>query len=182
MIQKIKKEELRTMNEKETLILRGCGGDLQEWVDGISGILRDAGILKGDFQNCAAFQDGDITCLLFPFEGADLDVGKLAMWRLQTMQDFHGIWLSDFVDNHLGGFRQKKPDCPLIGQNGNVFHLIAKAAQTLKQNNLWNEAEEMQKRALHAGSYMESLSIIGDYVNITSSDEAEDESESMHME
>lgn len=185
MIQKVKIEELRTMSGKEGLILRGCGGDLQEWVNGISGILKDAEILKGDFQDCITFQDGEITCLLFPFEGTDLDVGKLAVWRIQTVQDFHGIWLSDFVENQLGGFiesgEQKKPDCPLIGQDGNIFNLVGIASRTLKQNDMQSQAEEMQKRIFSSHSYDEALSIIMDYVNITSADGTE-ENEDMTME
>ena len=33
-------EELKNMSHQEGLILQGCGGDLQEWIDGINGILR----------------------------------------------------------------------------------------------------------------------------------------------
>ena len=29
-------DELCQMNDQEGLILQGCGGDLQEWVDGIN--------------------------------------------------------------------------------------------------------------------------------------------------
>ena len=32
-------DELRQMNDQEGLILQGCGGDLQEWVDGINELL-----------------------------------------------------------------------------------------------------------------------------------------------
>ena len=35
--------------------------------------------------------------MLFPFEGVELDVGRLAMWRIQTHDQFGGTWLSDFV-------------------------------------------------------------------------------------
>ena len=37
-------EELRNMSYQEGLILQGCGGDLQKWIDGINGILREQGI------------------------------------------------------------------------------------------------------------------------------------------
>ena len=43
------------------------------------------------------------------------------MWRLQTHEHFGGKWLSDYVENDLGGFltegtaEQKKPDRKLIG-------------------------------------------------------------------
>ena len=33
-------DELCQMNDQEGLILQGCGGDLQEWVDGTSKIAR----------------------------------------------------------------------------------------------------------------------------------------------
>lgn len=185
-IKKIKIEELRTMQDKEALILRGCGGNLQEWTDGISEELRSKGILKGKFQNFLTFKDENSTCLLFPFEGAELDVGKLAVWRMRTAGMYGGTWLSDFVENRLGGFteaeqpEQKKPDCPLIGQDSNIFHLVGIASRTLKQNNLHSEAEEMQQRVFSSHSYSEALCIIGDYVNITSSDDMEEE-EAMEM-
>ena len=37
------------MDSQEGLSLQGCGGSLQEWVDGINGLLTEAGILlEGD--------------------------------------------------------------------------------------------------------------------------------------
>ena len=38
-------DELRHMNDQEGLILQGCGGDLQEWVDGINELFAQTGIL-----------------------------------------------------------------------------------------------------------------------------------------
>ena len=37
--------ELRRMTNQEGLILQGCGGDMQEWVDGINELLTQEGIL-----------------------------------------------------------------------------------------------------------------------------------------
>ena len=34
------------MEGKDGLILQGCGGDAQEWVDGINEMFTEAGILK----------------------------------------------------------------------------------------------------------------------------------------
>ena len=45
-VKTISKDELRRMNGKEGLILQSCGGDPQEWLDGINGLLNDEGILK----------------------------------------------------------------------------------------------------------------------------------------
>lgn len=64
-----------------------------------------------------------------------------------------------------------KPDCPLIGQNGNIFNLMAIASLTLRQNGMPEQAKEMSKRIVDtAQSYDEALCIIGEYVNITSVD------------
>ena len=80
--------------------------------------------------------------MLFDFESVDLDVGKLAMWRLTTYGTIGGTWLSDYVPNRLGGFLEKsepsveKPSCPLIGQDGNIFNLVGIAARTLREAGL----------------------------------------------
>ena len=53
-------EDLRRMEEKEGLVLQGCGGDLKEWVDGINDMLTEAGILKEGtrFEDVCAFLYG----------------------------------------------------------------------------------------------------------------------------
>lgn len=38
-IREISENNLRRMENQEGLIIQGCGGDLQEWVDGIKDIL-----------------------------------------------------------------------------------------------------------------------------------------------
>ena len=170
-------DDLRRMDDKEGLILLGCGGELQEWLDGINEMLTDVGILKNGskFEQISTFEHDGLTCLLYPFEGVDLNIGKLAMWRLQTHSNFGGTWLSDFVPNRLGGFigepaeEPGKPDCALIGQDGNVFNLVGIAARTLREHGLKDQAKEMTDRVFASGSYGEALCIIGEYVNITDS-------------
>ncbi len=177
-ISTITTEDLRRMEGKEGLILQGCGGDLQEWVDGINEMLTEMGILKEGsiFKDVSTFQYGELTCLLYSFEEVKLEMGKLAMWRLQTHGDFGGTWLSDFVPNRLGGFigesapKPEKPDCALIGQDGNIFNLVGLAARTLCRNHREDQAKEMSDRAFASGSYHEALNIIGEYVNITDSE------------
>lgn len=181
-INTITTDDLRRMEGKDGLILQGCGGDLKEWVGGINGLFTEAGILKGGskFEDVSTFQYDGLTCLLYPFEGVDLDIGKLAMWRLQTRETFGGTWLSDFVPNRLGGFigepapEPEKPDCALIGQDGNIFNLVGIAARTLREHDRKDQAKEMTDRVFASGSYGEALCIIGEYVNITDS-EAEPE-------
>lgn len=188
-VKRISTDELRHMKGKEGLILQGCGDDLNEWVDGINGMLTEEGILlEGSrFQNCSTFEHDGLTCLLFPFDDVKLDVGKLAIWRLRTHGNFGSTWLSDYVPNRLGGFldgqKQEKPDCPLIGQDGNIFNLMGIASRTLRESGLPNQAKEMCERIHESGSYDEALNIIGDYVNITSVDDmGEDYEEGMGMQ
>lgn len=98
--------ELRQMKGQEGLVLQGCGGDIQQWVDGINELLTlEEILLEGTaFKNVKSFQYEGLTNLLFPFEDVKLNMGKLAIWRLQSHETFGGTWLSDYVSNHLGGF------------------------------------------------------------------------------
>lgn len=59
-----------------------------------------------------------------------------------------------------------KPDCKLIGEDGNVFNLISIASRTLEKHGVSWKADEMRKRIYDCDSYDEALRIIGEYVNI----------------
>ena len=94
------------MADREGLVLQGCGGDLQEWVDGINGLLTEEGILRNGtkFTEAYAFFHDGLTNLLLRFrETADLDIGRLVAWRLATYDQFGGTWLSDYIPNRLEG-------------------------------------------------------------------------------
>ena len=181
MIRQIEKEELRTMHGREGLILQGCGGDLKEWTDGINQMLEQEGILpKGKrLDDVAVFRNEGMTNLLFFFGEEKLDMGKLAAWRLKTRYHFGSTWMSDYVDNRLGGFLHEavaeKPDCALIGEDGNIFNLMGIAARTLRENGMEDKAEEMEKRITEGGcqDYYEALNIIDQYVTITGKEEPE---------
>ena len=182
----IETEQIRRMGEKEGLILQGCGGDPKEWLDGINDMLTENGILRNGskFESCMVFEHKGCTSVLFPFEGVELNMGRLAMWRLQTHEQFGGTWLSDYVPNKLGGFiseeqsqERRKPDCPLIGQDSNIFSLMGIASHTLKQNGMAVEAREMCYKIMGCGSYAEALTILDDYVTIVSIDEYAEEDE-----
>lgn len=184
------------MSSTEGLVLQGCSGELKEWIDGINGLFKRSGILLEDSEfkedDCYTFKNGGLTCLLFPFsDDISIDLGKMAMWRLQTHQDLGGTWFSDYVDNRLGGFikendspeEKAKPDCALIGEDGNIFNLMGIASRTLKENGMANEAQERCERVRSSGSYYEALGVIGEYVNITSSEDmTEDESEGIALQ
>lgn len=190
-IRLISTEQLRRMEDQEGLVLQGCGGDPQEWVDGINEILAQECILKkgAGFEEAYTFRHDGLTCMLFPFkEDMELDVGKLAAWRLASYSTFGGTWLSDYVPNRLGGFIQKqksslegaKSDCPLIGEDGNIFRIMGIASEALRENGMQEQAEEMRSRIFQCQSYDSALSIIGDYVNITAKEQAEELSMEMN--
>ena len=94
-IEKITADDLRDMEHQEGLVLQGCGGEAQEWLDGINDLLTQDGILQNGnrFETVKVFQHDGLTNLLFPFEDIQVDMGKLAMWRLQTHGAFGGTWL-----------------------------------------------------------------------------------------
>ncbi len=174
MIREKATEDLRHMTDEEGLILQGCGGDLQEWVDGINELLTQEGILLNGskFENAATFQHDGLTNLLLSFDGVQLNVGKLAMWRIQTHSQFGGTWLSDYVPNRLGGFldqpnqqERAKPYCSLIEQDGNIFNLMGAASRTLREHGMDAQAKEMCDRITggNCHTYHEALCIISEY-------------------
>ena len=59
-----------------------------------------------------------------------------------------------------------KPKCKLIGENGNIFNLIAIASRALKKEGYINEADEMAERIYKSKSYLVALAIISEYVDI----------------
>ena len=182
MAKQITTDDLRRMEGQEGLVLQGCGGDPQEWVDGINEMLTEAGILLNgstfQAENVSVFQHGELTNLLFPFEGVELAVGKLAVWRIQTHGQLGGTWLSDYVPNQLGGFLSEppapaKPFMQLLGQDGNIFSIMGRACQLLKQAGLESQCEDMVERVSRSGDYYKALNIISEYVDTELSDHSQ---------
>lgn len=64
--------------------------------------------------------------------------------------------------------KMEKPECELIGQDGNVFNLIGIASRTLKRAGQREQADEMKKRIMggEADSYDKALQIIMEYVEV----------------
>lgn len=183
----INTEQLRKMNNSEGLVIQGCGGDLQEWVDGINEMLTEAEILQNGskFMNCFSFQNNGLNCILFPFKDVLLNIGRLAMWRIQTHETFGGTWLTDYVNNKLNGFIQEptKPKCPIIGTDSNIFNIMGIASKTLKGSDMAEEAKEMCSRVTSSHSYEKALGIIMEYVEPCSESEMyEEETEDFEME
>ena len=170
-VKQITIDNLRHMDGKEGLVLQGCGGDLQEWLDGINSMLTEDGILLDGsrFESVSVFQHDGLTNLLFSFEGVELDMGKLAMWRLQTHGRFGGTWLSDYVPNRLGGFIQtpplQKPKMELVGHDSNIFSIMGRASFLLQMAGMNAENKEMVDRVTSCKDYDKALNIISEYVD-----------------
>ena len=183
--------ELKKMTEQEGLILQGCGGDPQEWIDGINELLTSEGILMdgSKFENVSVFEHGDLTNILFHMDDSvKLDVGKLAMWRLASHGQFNGIWLSDYLPNRLGvepeqqAHANEAPECPLIGADGNIFNLLGIATRTLKDCGMQDEAKEMRTRVTESGSYDSALAIIMEYVTPVDAENQQSDDFNMEMQ
>lgn len=102
-IQHISLNEVKELsnNNYEHLIIQGCGGDLDDWVKGITTMLKDEGIVKEtfSFDKVYCFENGDLTNLAFALDNEGINMSKLAMFRLNIRQEFGAMWLSDYIDN-----------------------------------------------------------------------------------
>lgn len=83
------------------MVLQGCGGDLKEWVDGITSLLKEDGIVNDSFyfDEVYSFENNDLTNIAFALNSKGLNMGKLAMFRLKIRENFGAMWLSDYIDN-----------------------------------------------------------------------------------
>lgn len=181
-VKHITADDLRRMGDDEGIIFQGCGGPEQEWVDGINDLFTEAGILLNGSvfraEDVSIFQHGGLTNMLFPFEGVELNVGKLAVWRIQTHGQFGGTWLSDYVPNRLGGFIEDqpapaKPSMQLLGHDGNIFAIMGTASGLLKRAGMDDQSKEMIDRVTACGDYNKALNIISEYVDTELSDHSQ---------
>ena len=107
MIHYITTDDLKQMVDIDGLVLLGCGGDPGEWLEGINKTLNEAGILlnNNEFVDISVFERDELTNILFDFndiEPGNIDISKLAIWRLQSRETFGAMWLSDYLTNELG--------------------------------------------------------------------------------
>ena len=107
-VTKLNNAELKALAATSAYTITGAGGDIQEWVNGYNKLLQEQNIgvpkkwmtFTGKQMNeCFNLVDtkryeNDVIFLAFPLDG--LDVGKLAMFRLQ-MED---QWFDDIVANN----------------------------------------------------------------------------------
>lgn len=59
----------------------------------------------------------------------------------------------------------QKPECKLINEDGNIFFILGRVRNTLRENGLEAELEEVTTRVMESESYYEALEIISQYVD-----------------
>ena len=78
-----------------------------------------------------------------------------------------GAYGSKYKRSKICNVSDGKPECKLIGEDGNIFNLMALASRTLKQHDMEDKADEMCDRITNdANNYYEALAIIGEYVTV----------------
>ena len=87
---------------REGIVLLGCGGEPREWVDGVTGILRKAGIIDDSGEAfssaCVLTTTGGRQDIAMVFGGgARIDGGRMALWRIRFGDC---SWISDYLVNY----------------------------------------------------------------------------------
>ncbi len=151
----------------------------------LSGEIGEKGI--ADLKDWISGQNSDGLGEGFEQQDFDVDEGRLSvsLWDfneyfIYTEEEFQH-YLNPAQENTVSAER-KKPDCELIGQDGNIFNLMGIASRTLRRNGMAEEATEMCTRITKSGSYDAALCIIGEYVNITGPNEDMSENDGMGMQ
>ena len=97
-------EDFKTLHSKnEGLVLLGAGGDLNEWVEGVSGMLKEEKIAHKGIDNFGPFYELSTSCgrtvlvMMFNEEVSGVEMGKLAMWRIRFGDC---SWVSDYLVNY----------------------------------------------------------------------------------
>ena len=96
--------------------------------------------------------------LLREGDGRITDAGYVANYETIINRTYDGVKLASEQQDAI------KPDCPLIGADGNVFNLMGIASRTLKDNGMQEEAKQMCERVRECGSYDEALAVMMEYV------------------
>ncbi|KAB7668926.1 hypothetical protein [Bacillus sp. B1-b2] len=101
----------------EGLVMLGCGGDLSQWINGVSEEFRSAGVtttndpktLWGNIYKATTKDQRIDLIFVFNEDFKELfDVSKLAMWRISWggaswLSDYVRNFVSDFEDNDMSG-------------------------------------------------------------------------------
>ena len=92
-----KNRVIRLSKQTEYLVWQGCGGQIEDWYEGITKMLIENEIADKNYKmkEMYVFDNNGVTCLLTPLD--KLNIGKLAMMRLMWRETFGTMWLSDYI-------------------------------------------------------------------------------------
>jgi hypothetical protein len=97
------KDFLQKVEGKEGIVLLGTGGNPEEWINGIAGLLKEEGISTASTPE-ELFTDrfmlkttGGRTDLALVVDFDKAEVDKMAMWRLRFGEC---SWISDYKVNY----------------------------------------------------------------------------------
>jgi len=109
-----------TQVNKEGIVLLGAGGDLDQWIEGVSGQLKEEEIAtSGDpadlwehtFYRLTTTGGRTDLAMIFKSSSNVIDIGKMAMWRLRFGDC---SWISDYIVNYRNQHGVK--ECPKCGE------------------------------------------------------------------
>lgn len=91
------------------IVLLGAGGELSEWIEGVIGVWKEEDIVAKDIKNEDVFSEFSLLettggrtdlCMFFNSK-VELDMGRMAMWRLRFGDC---SWPDDYVVNYAKHF------------------------------------------------------------------------------
>jgi len=92
----IKFDELgQLLGQTEALVFTGCGGKVSEWTEGVKDALKDMVPVVDQWYKLTT--TGGRVDLVMPLPDEKLDIGKLAIWRVQFGDC---SWWSDYRTNY----------------------------------------------------------------------------------
>ena len=97
------------------------------------------------------------------FEQQEIQVGNGEIYVHFWQSDDYEIQISD-PDYQQKGTEMRRPRMQLVGQDGNVFSILARANKLLQANGQGQEAKEMIARVQKSENYYQALYIISEYV------------------
>lgn len=108
-LSKVTVEEIKFSNfkkavaDEEGIVLLGAGGDLKEWIGGVTDQLKEEGIVEGTLSELwskiyvMTTVDGRTDLAMVFNPTGKFDMGKMAMWRLRFGDC---SWISDYLTNY----------------------------------------------------------------------------------
>ena len=97
------------------------------------------------------------------FEQQEIQVGDGEIYVHFWQSDDYEIQISD-PDYQQKETEMRRPKMQLVGQDGNVFSILARANKLLQENGQGQEAKEMIARVQKPENYYQALYIISEYV------------------